>query len=158
MEKVVFNLLKENRLVLATAESCTGGLLAGKITDIPGSSEVFERGYVTYSNRAKAEDLGVSWDTLNKYGAVSRETAVEMVTGLKNKTGASAGVAITGIAGPGGGTEEKPVGLVYVAAYVNDNIVCKKLQLSGNRERIRNDSCLNALDMLRRLILGMEQR
>lgn len=81
MEKVVFNLLKENRLVLATAESCTGGLLAGKITDIPGSSEVFERGYVTYSNRAKAEDLGVSWDTLNKYGAVSRETAVEMVTG-----------------------------------------------------------------------------
>lgn len=158
LEKVVFNLLKENRLVLATAESCTGGLLAGKITDIPGSSEVFERGYVTYSNRAKAEDLGVSWDTLNKYGAVSRETAVEMVTGLKNKTGASAGVAITGIAGPGGGTEEKPVGLVYVAAYVNDNIVCKKLQLSGNRERIRNDSCLNALDMLRRLILGMEQR
>ncbi|AGC69201.1 putative competence-damage inducible protein CinA [Thermoclostridium stercorarium subsp. stercorarium DSM 8532] len=158
LEKVVFNLLKENRLVLATAESCTGGLLAGKITDIPGSSEVFERGYVTYSNRAKAEDLGVSWDTLNKYGAVSRETAVEMVTGLKNKTGASAGVAITGIAGPGGGTEEKPVGLVYIAAYVNDNIVCKKLQLSGNRERIRNDSCLNALDMLRRLILGMEQR
>lgn len=158
LEKVVFGLLKENGLVLATAESCTGGTLAGRITDIPGSSEVFERAYVTYSNRAKVEDLGVSPDTLDKYGAVSRETALEMVNGLKQKTGASVGVAITGIAGPGGGTEEKPVGLVFVAAYVKDKVICKKLELAGNRERIRNDACLHALDMIRRLILGIEQQ
>lgn len=158
LEEVVFGLLKENGLIMATAESCTGGLLSGRITDIPGSSEVFERGYVTYSNRAKAEDLGVSWDTLNKYGAVSQETALEMVNGLKQKTGASAGVAITGIAGPGGGTAEKPVGLVFVAAYVKDKTWCKKLELMGNRERIRNDACLHALDMIRRLILGIEQQ
>lgn len=158
LEKVVFELLKEKGLVLATAESCTGGLLAGKITDIPGSSEVFQRGYVTYSNRAKVEDLGVSQDTLSKYGAVSRETALEMVNGLKQKTGASAGVSITGIAGPGGGTPEKPVGLVFIAAYVEDRVICRKFNFTGNRERIRNDACLNALDMIRRLILGIEQQ
>lgn len=158
MEEVVLKLLKENGLVLATAESCTGGLLAGRITDIPGASEVFERGYVTYSNNAKVEDLGVSWGTLNRYGAVSRETALEMVNGLKQKTSAPAGVAITGIAGPGGGTKEKPVGLVFVAAYLKDTVVCKRLELTGNRERIRNDACLNALDMIRRLILGVEQQ
>jgi len=158
MEEVVLKLLKENGLVLATAESCTGGLLAGRITDIPGASEVFERGYVTYSNNAKVEDLGVSWGTLNRYGAVSRETALEMVNGLKQKTSAPAGVAITGIAGPGGGTKEKPVGLVFIAAYLKDTVVCKRLELTGNRERIRNDACLNALDMIRRLILGVEQQ
>jgi len=158
MEEVVFKLLKENGLVIATAESCTGGLLAGRITDIPGASEIFERGYVTYSNRAKVEDLGVSWGTLNTYGAVSRETALEMVNGLKQKTSAPVGVAITGIAGPGGGTREKPVGLVFIAAYLKDNVVCKRLELIGNRERIRNDACLHALDMVRRLILGVEQQ
>jgi len=158
LEEVVFGLLKENGLVMATAESCTGGMLSGRITDIPGSSEIFERAYVTYSNRAKVEDLGVSPDTLNRYGAVSRETALEMVGGLKQKTGATVGVAITGIAGPGGGTAEKPVGLVFIAAYVKDKVWCKKLELMGNRERIRNDACLHALDMIRRLILGMEQQ
>lgn len=158
LEEVVFELLKKNRLVMATAESCTGGLLAEKITNIPGASEIFQRGYVTYSNRAKIEDLGVSPETLDKYGAVSRETVLEMANGLREKTGASAGAAITGIAGPGGGTEEKPVGLVYVAVYVRDNVICRKLQLDGSRERIRNDSCLNALDMIRRIILGIEQR
>lgn len=158
LEEVVFNLLKEKGLVLSTAESCTGGLLAGKITNIPGASEVFERGYVTYANRAKAEDLGVSSETLNKYGAVSRETALEMIEGLKRKTKASVGVAITGIAGPGGGTAEKPVGLVYIAAFVEDKVLCKAFELMGNRERIRNDACLRALDMVRRLILGIEQQ
>lgn len=158
LEEVVFELLKEKGLVMATAESCTGGLLSGKITDIPGSSEVFERGYVTYANKAKVEDLGVSWDTLNVYGAVSRETALEMINGLKQKTKASVGVAITGIAGPDGGTAEKPVGLVFIAAYVNDKVCCKKLELMGNRERVRNDACLHALDLVRRLILGIEQQ
>ncbi|NLM09336.1 MAG: competence/damage-inducible protein A [Clostridiaceae bacterium] len=158
LEEVVFNLLKENGLVMATAESCTGGLLSERITDIPGSSEIFERAYITYANRAKVEDLGVSWDTLNKYGAVSHQTAMEMLNGLKQKTGASVGVAITGIAGPGGGTPEKPVGLVFIAAYVKDRFLCRKFELMGNRERVRNDACLHALDMTRRLILGVEQQ
>jgi len=158
LEEVVYNLLKENGLVIATAESCTGGLLAGRITNIPGSSEVFERGYVTYANKAKNEDLCVSWETLSKYGAVSRETALEMLNGLRKKTGASAGVAITGIAGPGGGTPEKPVGLVFIAAYVNDKVLCRRFEFMGNRERVRNDACLHALDTVRRLILGVEQQ
>lgn len=156
LEQVVFNLLRKNSLVMATAESCTGGLLAEKITNIPGASEVYQRGYITYANQAKTEDLGVSENTLNAFGAVSRETALEMVRGLLKKTGASVGAAITGIAGPGGGTAEKPVGLVYVAVAVRDKTVCKGFELMGNRERIRNDACMHALDMIRRLILNLD--
>ncbi len=155
MEQVVFGLLRQKGLVLATAESCTGGLLAEKITSIPGASGIFERGYVTYANKAKVEDLGVSEETLRKYGAVSQETALEMVKGLAARTGASVSVAITGIAGPDGGTQEKPVGLVYIAVRVPDKTVCKSYELMGNRERVRNDACIRALDMVRRLILGM---
>lgn len=153
LEEVVSGLLKQHGHVLATAESCTGGLLAERITNLPGASAVFERGYVTYANRAKAEDLGVSDATLNTYGAVSRETALEMVQGLMRKTGATVGVSITGIAGPDGGTAEKPVGLVYIAAALGDKIICKGYEFSGSRERIRNDACMRALDMIRRLIL-----
>ncbi|NLO40777.1 MAG: competence/damage-inducible protein A [Ruminiclostridium sp.] len=156
LEQVVFNLLKQNGLIMATAESCTGGLLAEKIISLPGASEVFQRGYVTYANRAKIEDLGVSEDTLNTFGAVSRETALEMVQGLRKKTEATVGAAITGIAGPDGGTAEKPVGLVFIAVFVKDKTVCKAFELMGNRERIRNDACMRALDLIRRLILNLE--
>lgn len=156
MDQVVFSLMREKGLVMVTAESCTGGLLAQRMTSIPGASSVFERGYVTYANRAKAEDLGVSEDTLNTYGAVSRETALEMVTGLRKRTGAPVCVAITGIAGPDGGTAEKPVGLVYVAVTVLDKTICRELKLLGNRDRIRNDTANHALDMIRRLILNLE--
>ncbi|MDD4296746.1 MAG: competence/damage-inducible protein A [Ruminiclostridium sp.] len=156
LEQVVFNLLKEKRLVMATAESCTGGLLAGKITSLPGASEIFEQGYITYANKAKINDLGVLEETINKYGAVSRETALEMVNGLKKKTKASVCVSITGIAGPDGGTPEKPVGLVYIGLSVADNVVCKSFELMGDRERIRHDACMRALDMIRRLILGLD--
>lgn len=156
LEQVVFDLLKQNHLVMATAESCTGGLLAERMTSLPGASEIFQRGYVTYANKAKAEDLGVLQETLKTYGAVSRETALEMIHGLQRKTNTTAGAAITGIAGPDGGTAEKPVGLVYIAIYVLDKTVCKAFNLMGNRERIRNDACMHALDMIRRLILGLE--
>ena len=156
LEEVVCTLLKENELTIATAESCTGGLFAGRIINIPGASEVFERGYITYSNDAKVEDLGVSYDIIMKYGAVSKETALEMIEGLKQRTKASVGVAITGIAGPGGGTPDKPVGMVYIASFVKDKVCCKEFELMGNRERVRNDACLRALDMVRRLILGIE--
>ncbi len=156
LEQVVFNLLKQNGLIMATAESCTGGLLAEKIISLPGASEVFQRGYVTYANRAKIEDLGVSEETINTFGAVSRETALEMVQGLQKKTEATVGAAITGIAGPDGGTAEKPVGLVFIAVFVKDKTVCKAFELMGNRERIRNDACMRALDLIRRLILNLE--
>ncbi len=156
LEQVVFDLMRQHGHVLVTAESCTGGLLAEKITSLPGASTVFQRGYVTYSNQAKMEDLGVSESTLNAYGAVSRETALEMVQGVIRKTGATVGVAITGIAGPDGGTAEKPVGLVYIAAAVGDKVHCRGYELSGSRERIRNDACMRALDMIRRLILNYE--
>jgi len=156
LEQVVFNLLKENGLVMATAESCTGGLLAGKITSISGASEIFEQGYITYANKAKIDNLGVLEETINKYGAVSRETALEMVNGLKKKTKASVCVSITGIAGPDGGTPEKPVGLVYIGLSISDKVVCKSFELMGDRERIRNDACMRALDMIRRLILGLD--
>lgn len=102
-------------LILATAESCTGGLIAGAITDIAGSSAVFDRGFVTYSNAAKADLLGVSSETLERHGAVSEECAREMAFGALSRSNADIAVAVTGIAGPGGGTPEKPVGLVYLA-------------------------------------------
>jgi nicotinamide-nucleotide amidase len=108
-------LLQARQLMLATAESCTGGLLAALMTEISGSSRVFDRGFVTYSNDAKAQILGVSRETLTLYGAVSEQTAHAMAAGALSNSGAGIAVSITGIAGPGGGTKEKPVGLVFVA-------------------------------------------
>jgi len=156
LEQVVSNLLHERGLVISTAESCTGGQLAARIISLPGASKIFERGFVTYSNRAKIEELEVSEQTLARYGAVSRETAMEMLKGLMKKTKSQVNVAITGIAGPDGGTPEKPVGLVYIAANVQEQLVCRSYELMGNRERIQNDACLRALDMVRRLILNLE--
>lgn len=111
----VFDLCREQKLTLATAESCTGGLVAGAITDIPGSSDVFDRGFVTYSNSAKQLLLGVSKDLLDQHGAVSAECAKAMALGALNAAKTSIAVSITGIAGPGGGSPQKPVGLVFMA-------------------------------------------
>lgn len=149
MEEVVVGLLKEKGVMLSTAESCTGGMLASRIINVPGSSRVFERGFITYSNNAKIEELGVSQKTLETYGAVSEETAVEMVRGLVARTNTRAGIAITGIAGPDGGTAEKPVGLVYIAVCLDGVVECRKFNFIGDRQRVRNVSCLNALNMLR---------
>jgi nicotinamide-nucleotide amidase len=117
----------KRRLLLATAESCTGGLLAACLTSIAGSSDVFERGFVTYSNQAKVDLLGVNPDTLSAYGAVSRETAFEMAEGTIRRSAADIGISITGIAGPGGGSEAKPVGLVHMA-------VCRKSSQPQHQE------------------------
>jgi len=155
MEDVVVKLLMDRQYTLSTAESCTGGLLASKLVDVPGVSQVFNRGFITYSNDAKIEELGVSPETLEKYGAVSPETAEEMVRGLAKRTGTNAAISVTGIAGPDGGTAEKPVGLIYVSAMLNDRVETRKLNLIGDREMIRNVSCLNALDLLRRMLLGI---
>ena len=168
LEQVVVAKLLEKKLKISFAESCTGGLLAKRLTDIPGSSEVFDCGVVSYANAIKHRLLGVSSETLGKYGAVSRETAAEMAQGARMLADADIGVGITGIAGPGGGTDEKPVGLVYVAVCGNGTCYVKKLLLghgitgqavtgSGERELIRYLASSNVFDMVRRLIDGLPQ-
>lgn len=150
-ETVVTKLLGK-KLTISTAESCTGGLIAKTITDYSGVSEIFSEGYVTYSNNAKMKNLGVLEKTLSSYGAVSEETARKMADGVRERSGADIGVSVTGIAGPGGGTKEKPVGLVYVAVSYGDKTVTKKLMLNGDREKVRYLTMLNAFGMVNDLI------
>lgn len=153
LEMAVVRLLEKHGLTVATAESCTGGLLAGRIVNVVGASEVFREGFITYSNKAKRKILDVSKGTLKKYGAVSEQTAKEMATGGVFATDADACVAVTGIAGPDGGTEDKPVGLVYIATYMKDSVSVERYQFKGNRAKVREQSVVKALDMLRRSIL-----
>ena len=153
LEMAVVRLLKKYDLTVATAESCTGGLVAGRIVNVPGASDVFREGFITYSNKAKRKHLDVSMNTIKKYGAVSKETAREMAVGGVFATDSDICVAITGLAGPGGGTEEKPVGLVYMACCLGDNVTVEKYQFKGNREKIREQSVVRALDLVRRTIL-----
>ena len=151
IEKQTVELLKSKKLKLATAESCTGGLITKRITDVSSSSEVFEGGVVCYSNRFKENVLGVSPETLNKYGAVSRETAREMVKGVLSLTKADIAVAVTGIAGPSSDNTNKPVGLVYIAVSDGKSTIVKKLlnNFTGDvREQNRNISADTALEMI----------
>ena len=151
IEKQTVELLKSKKLKLATAESCTGGLISKRITDVSGSSEVFEGGVVCYSNRFKENVLGVSPETLKKYGAVSRETAREMVKGVLSLTKADIAVAVTGIAGPSSDDTNKPVGLVYIAVSDGKSTIVKKLlnNFTGDvREQNRNISADTALEMI----------
>ena len=158
LAEVVGRKLIEKRLTMSTAESCTGGLIAGRMTDIPGISAVFERGIVTYSNRAKMEELGVSADTLERFGAVSPQTAEEMVRGLKRKTGSRVCVSVTGIAGPDGGTAEKPVGLIYIGVMVDERLEVFELRTNNrNRRWNRNYTVLFALDKVNRMIDSVEE-
>lgn len=153
LEDVVVKLMQKHNLVLSTAESCTGGLLTGKIVNVSGASAVLGEGFITYSNEAKQKHLGVKQKTLEHYGAVSEETALEMASGLINTTGSDVSVAITGIAGPDGGTEEKPVGTVFISCNVNNNSRVKKYNFSGNRQKVRDYAVINALNFLRTSIL-----
>jgi nicotinamide-nucleotide amidase len=141
-------------LMIATAESCTGGLIAGALTDIAGSSSVVDRGFVTYSNEAKMDMLGVLSETLDKYGAVSNQTAHEMALGALKNSRADVSVAVTGIAGPGGGSNEKPVGLVYMGVANNDGVQTYKLLLGEDksREEIRQATVDRALSELLMMI------
>lgn len=156
MEEVAADLLLSSGTTISIAESCTGGLVSAKLTEIPGISAVFDRGIVTYSNRSKVENLGVKMETLDTYGAVSRQTAIEMAEGIRRLSGTDLGLSITGVAGPDGGTEEKPVGLVYAALSHKDGVVCKELKLWGNRNRIRNVTALHVFDMVRRYFINAE--
>lgn len=141
LAKQLFYKLQGIGLMLVTAESCTGGLLSSVLTDIPGSSTIFERGFITYSNEAKIEMLAVPADTLNREGAVSSATAIAMAKGALRNSRADVGVAITGIAGPGSDRTDKPVGLVYIAYGAKDGpIQCAEHKFSGNRETIRSQS------------------
>lgn len=149
METVVLNLLRAKNLKLALAESCTGGHISNLITDIPGASDVFLESCVTYSNEAKVARLGVLPYTLQRYGAVSHQTAMEMAEGIRKTSGADIGAAITGIAGPGGGTDQKPVGLVYMAIAGMDDTETRELRLGGSRLRIKHSSALQLLNWLR---------
>ncbi|WP_040213764.1 competence/damage-inducible protein A [Clostridium polynesiense] len=153
MEEVVAKLLIDKNLTISVAESCTGGLLASRLINYPGISQVFVEGAVTYSNEAKMRRLGVKESTLEKYGAVSEETAREMAEGIAREAGTDIGVSTTGIAGPGGGTEEKPVGLVYAGLCINGVTKVKKLNYNGSRERIRNRTTAFVLDWIRRELL-----
>ena len=158
LEELVVSELKKAGKKLATAESCTGGMLAKRITDIPGSSAVFETGCVTYANCVKERLLGVPHETLVTYGAVSEQTARAMAEGIVRESGADIGVGITGIAGPDGGTEEKPVGLVYIALSDGKNTWVAKRQPMGrlkSREWHRHCAASKALDMVRRYLAGL---
>jgi nicotinamide-nucleotide amidase len=153
LEGVVVKLLEARCESLATAESCTGGLLASRITDVPGSSEVFQLGVVTYSNRAKQELLGVPGEIIAREGAVSPQVAELMAQGIRKLAGSSWGIGITGIAGPGGGSSEKPVGLVYVALAGQTGTWVKELNWPGERRAVKRRTTTFALDLLRRAIV-----
>ncbi len=146
--KKLVELLKEEGLKMTCAESCTGGMIAAAVTDIAGSSEVFERSFVTYCNRAKHEMLGVKKKTLKEYGAVSKETVKEMALGAAAAAKADVAVSVSGIAGPGGGSEEKPVGLVYMGVYVKGRVKTKKFNFEGDREAVRNAATEAALKLV----------
>lgn len=153
LEKAVVDLLLANHLTVATTESCTGGLLAARLINVPGVSEVFKAGYVTYSNKAKRKLVGVKKSSLLKYGAVSDVVAKEMAKGAAVFTKADVTISVTGVAGPEGGTKEKPVGLVYIACNVKGNIEVKEYHFSGSREKIRQSSTASALTLLRQCVL-----
>ena len=153
LESVLGEMLENKKLTIATAESCTGGMVASKFINYPGISSVFMEGAVTYSNEAKINRLGVKAETLEKYGAVSSEVAAEMAQGIAKTAGTDIGLSTTGIAGPGGGSTEKPVGLVYVGLYIKGEVKTKMLRLSGDRQKIRERATMQLLDLLRRELL-----
>lgn len=148
LEQAIVQWMTENKLTLSAAESCTGGMFSARVINTAGASAVYEAGFVTYANKAKHKLIGVKKKTLKDYGAVSKETAKEMVKGTLKETGADYAVAITGIAGPGGGTKEKPVGLVYIGCGRKHHIVVKEYQFSGDRTQVREASVENALYQL----------
>ncbi len=136
LEEQLAKILIENKLTIATAESCTGGLLSSRLTDVSGSSDYTKLNFVTYANKAKHQILDVSWDILNNYGAVSEECAEAMANGLQKITGCDIALCTTGIAGPTGGTKEKPVGLVYISIKYNNIVTIKEIKLDSKTPRI----------------------
>lgn len=152
IEEIVFKKLKSKNMKIAFCESCTGGLISTKLTRIPGASEVFDRGIITYSNISKVDEVDVNKNTLDKYGAVSKQVAIEMAKGLLRKTGVDIALSTTGIAGPSGGSELKPVGLVFIGIATKDSSYAIKSIFSGERKSIQNRAALRAFDELRKIL------
>jgi nicotinamide-nucleotide amidase len=152
VEALVLDACRERGLKVATAESCTGGLVAARLTSVPGSSEVFVGGVVAYSDEVKAQELGVPTEVLEQHGAVSAETAAAMAAGARARLGVEVAVSVTGVAGPGGGTPEKPVGLVFLHAEGPDGARTRRLDLPGDRGAIRARSTVAALHLVRTLL------
>ena len=146
----VVKMLKNAGMTVTTVESCTGGLISATLVDVAGASAVLNQAYVTYANEAKQSLVGVKAETLEAYGAVSEQTAREMAEGGAKVANANAALAVTGIAGPDGGTAEKPVGLVYIGCHVNGNTVVERNVFSGNRREVREKSVGAALALLKR--------
>ena len=153
LEEAVVRLLMKYDLTVSTAESCTGGMIAARLVNVAGVSEVFREGYVTYSNKAKRKLLKVGKNTLKEFGAVSKQTAEEMARGGMEFSDSDVCIAVTGIAGPDGGTKEKPVGLVFGGCCVRGETEVEKWNFRGSRQEIREQSAMAALDLLRRMIL-----
>ena len=153
LEAAVVDLLIANDLTVSTAESCTGGMVAARLINVAGVSDVFKVGHITYSNKAKRKVLGIKKRMIEKYTAVSAEVAEEMVKGNEQISKADVCVSVTGLAGPDGGTEEKPVGLVYIACSVKGKITVKEYHFNGNREKIRENATAAALTLMRKCIL-----
>jgi len=153
-EEEIGRLLRDKGLKMALAESCTGGLIAKKITDIAGASDYFEMGLVTYSNRAKERFLGVPGSILAPKGAVSPEVAEAMAEGVRRTAGVDLGVSVTGIAGPGGGSPEKPVGTVYIGVAFDHKVTVRKCFFDGDRAAIREATCAEAIDLALRRLRG----
>ncbi len=148
LEYKITKILLHYGLTVTTAESCTGGLVAGTLVNADGISGAFKEGFITYSNEAKMKYLGVSKETLERYGAVSRETAFQMAEGAARAAEADASIAVTGIAGPGGGSPEKPVGLVYIACTFKGKTVVKRCLYGGDRHKVRQSAVKEALEIL----------
>ena len=147
MEEQLVNILIEKSMTISTAESCTGGLIAGTIINVSGASAVFNEGFITYSNDAKIKYLNVNKGTLEAFGAVSEETVKEMAKGCAKATGSRVSIVSSGIAGPDGGTNEKPVGLVYVACYVDGYIKVLRNIFTGNRQQVRTQAVKVAIEL-----------
>ena len=153
LEETLVRLLKEKNMTVTTVESCTGGMLAARITNVSGASAVFHQGFITYSNESKHKLLHVKQETLKNHGAVSAETAAEMAKNGASLTGSHLCISITGIAGPTGGSQEKPVGLVYMACCDHRRVIAKEFHFQGKRHEIREHCIMQALSLLQTCIL-----
>ena len=151
-KKVVLKLIEKN-ITISAAESCTGGMLAKEITSVSGASSIFGYGFVTYSNEAKMNLIGVEESALSSYGAVSREVATQMAKGARRVSKSDIAVSMTGIAGPTGGTKEKPVGLVWIALSSKNGEIAQKLNLKGSRKSIRKQTCKKVFELIDKEIL-----
>jgi nicotinamide-nucleotide amidase len=152
LAKVIGKLLTERQMTLAVCESCTGGMLGSVITSIPGSTEYFVGGIVAYSDFTKKKIVGVKASTLNRSGAVSANVAKEMALGVKRKLMSDIGIGITGIAGPTGGSREKPLGLVYIGLAMKGKVIVRRFLFKGGRQTVRRSACKEALGLLKKIL------